>query len=141
MKEIECSGKSVVSIIHIGCIFIFLILFTGMLLYNRSIDIILGGVMILSCIYLIYLILNFINEHIWVNENGIEYTNFLNLQKKYVWDEIVVEKERNRGAAIVFSISRKKIRVYSYYRNYHLLNDWLNESGKYQLILTRYGKG
>ena len=55
MKEIECSGKSVVSIIHIGCIFIFLILFTGILLYNRSIDVILGGVMILSCIYLIYL--------------------------------------------------------------------------------------
>ncbi len=91
-------------------------------------------VLLILVIYLIYLVLCHINIHIKVNEQGIEYKNFLNVRKKYSWDEIDVDRERNKGAAIVFNVSGKKVRVYSYYRNYSLLNEWLKEVGKYHFL-------
>lgn len=107
MKEIVCLEKSIISILQIGCVFLSLIVLISGLIYNRYIDIGFFMVLFILAIYLVYLILCHINIHIKINENGIEYKNFLNVRKKYSWNEIVVDRDRNRGAAIVFNISGK----------------------------------
>ena len=48
MKEIVCTEKSFITIMPICCIFMFLVLTSGILIYNRHIDIIFGSILILS---------------------------------------------------------------------------------------------
>lgn len=94
MKDIVCTEKSFVTIMHICCIFMFLVLISGILIYNRHIDIILGSILIFSCIYLIYSVLCFLNVSIKINENGIEYTNLFNKKKCYSWRQVSVTREK-----------------------------------------------
>lgn len=135
MKEIVCTEKSFITIMHICCIFMFLVLTSGILIYNRHIDIIFGSILILSGIYLVYGILCFLNVSIRINENGVEYKNLFIKKRWYSWKQVSVTREKNRSAAILFDLSGKKVRVYSYYGNYKRLNEWLKVSGKFSISL------
>lgn len=47
----------------------------------------------------------------------------------------MLQEKKNRSAAILFDLSGKKVRVYSYYGNYNLLDEWLKINGKFSIFL------
>lgn len=132
MKEIKCSARTKMGIFVLVDVFLCMIIIFIFLLNTPPSFWMLMGVLVIYAGYALLLqILEYVNLQIVINENGIIYQNRYKVIRQYEWKNIDFIWRNVIWDKIIFKAGRKKVVVYSYYKNQKQLHEWLLQENKY----------